>query len=153
MPECCHRGITLSQKQNCMQLMTSHHKKDCNGKTNASISVRCICKGQSKVGQEEQEEAKQWGDSVRSAPWNNLSFIYSITSLVGSTAFHQGLSKYLTAQETRGTPTLTKHKPTLARLGNLLSLKKWSTKIVSFFPLVYIAFVCNNLYSLLTGKD
>ena len=43
------------------------------------------------------------------------------------TALNQGLSKYLTAQDTCGTPTLTKHNRTLARLGNLLSLQPRST--------------------------
>ena len=39
------------------------------------------------------------------------------------TALHQGLSKHLTAQDTCGTPTLTKHNITLTRLGNLLFLQ------------------------------
>ena len=39
------------------------------------------------------------------------------------TALHRSLSKYLTAQDTRGTPTLTKHNRTLAMLGNLLYLR------------------------------
>ena len=43
------------------------------------------------------------------------------------TAFHQGLSKYLTAQDTHVTPTLTKHSITLARIGNLVSLHTGST--------------------------
>ena len=44
-----------------------------------------------------------------------------------STAVHRGLSKYLTAQDTCDTPTITKHNRTLVRLGNLLSLKPRST--------------------------
>ena len=44
-----------------------------------------------------------------------------------STALHRGLSKYLTAQDTRDTPTITKHNRTLVRLGNLLSLQPRST--------------------------
>ena len=43
------------------------------------------------------------------------------------TALHRGLSKYLTAQDTRGTPTLTKQNRTPARIGNLLSLQPGST--------------------------
>ena len=43
------------------------------------------------------------------------------------TALHQGLSKNLTAQDTHITPTLTKHKQTLARLGKLLFLQQRST--------------------------
>ena len=35
---------------------------------------------------------------------------------------HQVLSKYMTAQDTHVTPTLTKHNRTLARIGNLVSL-------------------------------
>ena len=43
------------------------------------------------------------------------------------TAFHRSLSEYLTAQDTPGTPTLTKHNRALARLGNLLYLQPPST--------------------------
>ena len=43
------------------------------------------------------------------------------------TALHQGFSKYLSAQDTHVTPTLTKYNITLARLGKLLSLKPRST--------------------------
>ena len=46
-----------------------------------------------------------------------------------STVLHQSLSKYLTAQDTRGTPTLTKHNRNLARLRDLLSLPPQSTTI------------------------
>ena len=50
------------------------------------------------------------------------------------TDLHWGLSKYLTAQDTRGTPTLTKHSRTLARLGYLISLQQQSTiKVNCFF--------------------
>ena len=53
------------------------------------------------------------------------------------TALHQSLSKYLTAQDTRGTPTQTKHNRTLARLGNLLYLQSWYTlKMNRFFSSV-----------------
>ena len=50
-----------------------------------------------------------------------------ISMAIKATALHRGLSKYLTAQDTHGTPTLTKHNRSLARLGYLLSLKPWST--------------------------
>ena len=40
-----------------------------------------------------------------------------VTGPVPGTALHQSLSKYLTAQDTRGTPALTKQIKTLARLG------------------------------------
>ena len=43
------------------------------------------------------------------------------------TALHQSLSKYLTAQDTRDTPTITKQKRTLVWLGNLLYLQPRST--------------------------
>ena len=43
------------------------------------------------------------------------------------TALHWGLSKYLTAQDTRDTPTTTKHNKTLVRLCYLLSLQPRST--------------------------
>ena len=43
------------------------------------------------------------------------------------TALHESLSKYLTAQDTHGTQTLTKHHRFLSRLGNLLSLQAWYT--------------------------
>ena len=36
------------------------------------------------------------------------------------TALHQGLSKYLTAQDTHVSPTPNEHNKTLSRLGNLL---------------------------------
>ena len=51
------------------------------------------------------------------------------------TAFHRSLSKYLIAQDsdTPGTPTLTKHNRTLARLGNLLYLQTTSTIKVNWF--------------------
>ena len=39
------------------------------------------------------------------------------------TALHRGSSKYLTAQDTHITPTLTKHSKTSARLVKLLSLQ------------------------------
>ena len=44
-----------------------------------------------------------------------------------STALPWVLSKYLTAQDTHVTPTLTKHNRILVRLGNLLSLQPYST--------------------------
>ena len=43
------------------------------------------------------------------------------------TALHQGFSKYLSAQDTHVTPTVTKCNITLARLRKLLSLKPRST--------------------------
>ena len=43
------------------------------------------------------------------------------------TALHRSLSKYLTAQDTCDTPTLTKHNKILARLDNLLYLQPQST--------------------------
>ena len=46
-----------------------------------------------------------------------------------TTALHQSLSKYLTAQDTLGTPTLIKYNRTLVRLGNLLSLQPQSTRL------------------------
>ena len=45
----------------------------------------------------------------------------------GGTVLHRGFSKYLTAQDTRGKPTLTKHNITVARLTSLLSLQPRST--------------------------
>ena len=44
-----------------------------------------------------------------------------------ATALHRSLSKYLTAQDTCDTQTLTKYNRTLARLCNLLYLKPQST--------------------------
>ena len=43
------------------------------------------------------------------------------------TAVHQNVSKYLTAQDTHISPTLTKNSRTLLRHGNLLSLQSQST--------------------------
>ena len=44
-----------------------------------------------------------------------------------------GLSKYLTAQDTRDTSTITKYNRTLVRLGNLLPLEPRSTiKLIGF---------------------
>ena len=43
------------------------------------------------------------------------------------TAVHQGLSKYLTAKDTRISPTLTNHRRTLSSHGNQLSLQSQST--------------------------
>ena len=42
------------------------------------------------------------------------------------TAVHQGLSKYLTAQDTHISPTSTNHSRTLSSHGNLLSLQSQS---------------------------
>ena len=42
------------------------------------------------------------------------------------TALHQGSSKYLTAQDTHITPTLTKHSKTSSRLVKLLSVEPQS---------------------------
>ena len=42
------------------------------------------------------------------------------------TAVHQGLSKYLTAQDTHISPTSTHHSKTLSSHGNLLSLQSQS---------------------------
>ena len=42
---------------------------------------------------------------------------------MNDTALHLGLSKYLTAQDARSTPTLTKYDRTVSRLANLLSLR------------------------------
>ena len=51
------------------------------------------------------------------------------------TALHRSLSKYLTAQDTRGTPTLTKRKRILARFGNLLYLQpRFIINVNCFFP-------------------
>ena len=48
-----------------------------------------------------------------------------------TTAFHLGWVKYLTPQDTHITPTLTKHKKTLARLVKLISLQQRSiTQII-----------------------
>ena len=44
------------------------------------------------------------------------------------TAVHQGLSKYLTAQDTHISPTSTNHIRTLSSHGSLLSLQSQSTK-------------------------
>ena len=43
------------------------------------------------------------------------------------TAVHQGLSKYLTAQDAHISPTLSNHSRTLSCHGNLLSLQSQST--------------------------
>ena len=43
------------------------------------------------------------------------------------TAVHQGLSKYLTAQDTHVSPTSTNHSRTLSSHGNLLSFESQST--------------------------
>ena len=43
------------------------------------------------------------------------------------TAVHQGLSKYLNAQETPISPNSTKHSRTLSSHGNLLSIQSQST--------------------------
>ena len=53
----------------------------------------------------------------------------------GSTALHWSLFKCLTAQDTCGTATLTKHNRTLARYRNLLYLQPRSTikKYIGFF--------------------
>ena len=66
----------------------------------------------------------------------------------GFTALHRSLSKYLTATDTRGSPTLTKHNRTLARLGNLLYLQPRSTIEVNrvFLSLVLSKFI-KKLYS------
>ena len=46
---------------------------------------------------------------------------------VNISAVHQGLSKYLTAQDTHISPTSTNHRRTLSSHGNLLSLQSQST--------------------------
>ena len=60
-----------------------------------------------------------------------LSIVFKRPGVAG-TALHLGLSKYLTAQDTRSTPFLTEHNRTLARLGYLVSLQPRST-IKEFF--------------------
>ena len=50
-----------------------------------------------------------------------------LSPLVPLTALHQGLSKYLTAQDTQVMPTLTKHSRTLARMSIIASLHQEST--------------------------
>ena len=47
------------------------------------------------------------------------------------TALHRGLSKYLTAQDTRFNSTQFKHNKTMSSLGTLLSLRTWSTMQVN----------------------
>ena len=54
----------------------------------------------------------------RNAVWTKVAKVFPSDG----TALHQGLSKYLTAQDTHITPTLTKHNRTPATLGKLLSL-------------------------------
>ena len=44
-----------------------------------------------------------------------------------STALHQGLSKYVTVQDTHITPTLNKHSRTIVRIDALVSLHQGST--------------------------
>ena len=62
------------------------------------------------------------------------AFRWRVCYQPGLTALHRGLAKYLTAQDTRGTPTPTKHNRALVRLGNLLSLQPGSTiKVKRFF--------------------
>ena len=79
----------------------------------------------------------------RHSPWPPV-ISCSLQTRGGGTALHQGLSKYLTAQDTRGTPTLTKHNRTLSRLGNLLPLQPRSTTNVNwvfFLSLVLIKLI------------
>ena len=71
-----------------------------------------------------------------SRKWIILCPLYNLLILLShrGTALHRIFSKYMTAQDTRGTPTLTKHNITLARLGNLLYLQPRSTiKVNGFF--------------------
>ena len=64
------------------------------------------------------------------------------------TALHQGLSKYLTAQDTHITPALIKHNRTLAWLGNLLSLQPRSTiQVNDFLSLVLSELIKKTRYS------
>ena len=70
-----------------------------------------------------EERTNLWYEStllLKSQPWG-CPYLWVLTAL------HQSLSKYLTAQDTRGTPTITKHNRTLARLGNLLYIQPRST--------------------------
>ena len=55
-------------------------------------------------------------------PLDVSCLLFFFFSLPHPTALHQGLSKFLTAQDTHSTPTITKHSRTLARIGNLVSL-------------------------------
>ena len=63
-----------------------------------------------------------------------------------TTALHQGLSKYLTAQDTSCTPTLTKNNSTLSRLGYLLSLQpRFKIRLNFFLSLVLSKWIQNNV--------
>ena len=62
------------------------------------------------------------------------------------TALHQGLFKYLTAEDICDTPTITKHDRSLFRLGNLLLLQPRSM-IKGFGSFSEISFFGNKLYT------
>ena len=62
----------------------------------------------------------------QSALGSSLSFSIKYT-LSKITAVHQGVSKYLTAQDTHISPTSTNRSSTLSSHGNLLSLQSKST--------------------------
>ena len=79
----------------------------------------------------------------------NIVLHYFTQDKKNLTTLHRSLFKYLTAQDTCGTPTLTKNNRTLARLGNLLCLQPRSTIKVSgfFFCPLYWVNLSKNRYS------
>ena len=84
-----------------------------------------------------------WGYFTNRFLFNYLSqwFIFLRKHLHSQTStLHQSLSKYLTTQDTCGTPTPTKHNRTLARLGNLPLQPRSTIKLNSVFfcPLYWV---------------
>ena len=65
------------------------------------------------------------------APFYFITKSYIAGQSMVLTALHRSLSKYLTAKDTCGTSTPTKHNRSLARLYNLLYLKPGSTQNVN----------------------
>ena len=59
--------------------------------------------------------------------WKKLGIFFMKYYWYGATAVHQGLSKYLTAQDTHIILTSTNHSRTLSSHGNILSLQSQST--------------------------
>ena len=72
------------------------------------------------------------------AKWHSQGWLQTANIYISEMlrALNRSLSKYLTAQDTRGTPTLTKENRTLARLGSLLFLRPRSTIKVIFLVLL-----------------
>ena len=77
------------------------------------------------------------------------SFVQSWSTGPAVTAVHQGLSKYLTAQDTHISTTSTNHSRTLSSHGNLLSLQPQSTiqKYKTFFVPSIVKTIPKTCYS------